>query len=313
MNKQDLDQICRLTDDLLLKRGILKLRIYKKRPPVPVSSPIVKYFAQAMKNQLWMSHCCHGDAIKVLQILLDDANLVTVFAGTGNRTVDFKKLIPKGLKNNKTWEELSYMMLNYTSKGKGAGEFFFPFVAQDCQLIKSSEGKHDGLINGLISEYKKDGASLTPYPKVLRVIDDAVDKVFQGNRPGPLSTTDKRSKGQNFARFRTWLDAQKNPQQILNDFFAMLWPEQNTTALVAKLLVEKDGQKFYNIIGQHVCCTYQKIDGWQQLIVIGKTSLVIIEDPSNLSMFPELKFKWITKRGGDTQSLCDGYANIKIE
>lgn len=302
----------RLCNELLIKRGILKVKTFKRKPSTVAGTPINQYFATMFRNHIWASHCENGDGFEVLKTLMDDSKLVNVFSGRGNREIHFSKLIPVGLKNSKTWNSLSDMMLEFTSKGKGAGEFYFPFVAKDCKLIKSSEGKHDGLINGLVSEYKKDGASLTPYHKSLRVIDDAVNKIFQGHRPGPLNPGSK-SNGQSFDNFRQWLDSQKNPSKILFDFFGMLWPNQDVTRLIDKIKLENNGQKFYNTVGQHVLHAYKDIDKWQQLIVIGKKKLVIIEDPSDLSMFKTLKFKWVTKRGGDNQSLSDGYVNLKIE
>jgi len=322
--KSDLEKMNDAVSALLVKRGILKYKTFKRKPKIVTGTPIQLYFLKIFQNQLWASHCKYKDSDRlfvsptydgfdVLNILSDDANLVKVFSDRGNREVFMADMTPKGLKGNPVWQELSYVILEYTSKGKGAGEFFFPIVAIDCHFIKTTVGKHDGLLNGLISEYKKDGASLTPYFKSMRTIDQAVKDVFDGNRPGPLNPNGK-SKNQSFDNFREWLDSQsEKPEVLLAKFFDKLWPGQNVQTLIEKIKDEKDGQKFYNHVGQHVMSVYKDIDKFDQLIIIGKTKLVIIEDPTDLSMFKTIKFKWVTERGGDNQSLCDGYVNIKIE
>ena len=139
------------------------------------------------------------------------------------------------------------------------------------------------------------------------------NRVFQGNRPGPLNPNTK-SKGQSFARWEQWFKAQPDQEQILLEYFTNLYPGRDVAQMCANLMQYKDGRDFYNIIGREVLKWYKEIDQWNSLIIIDQDKKIMtnIADVNNLDMFVDLKFDWKNERGGDTQAITDGYVNIRV-
>lgn len=262
----------------------------------------------------WLSHCRHGDGFEMLDILIDDDQLIGGEKFNSNFLLKFEDLYPEKLKNNKTWQSLMPLLVAFKGKGLGAGELYLALVIQGW-TFERTDGKGDGKVAGGIRELKNNGASLKPHTdSQWRAINDLNETVFQGNRPGPIKPN-KNSKGQSFDKFISWFSQQSNKAEILTEYFTKLWPGVNTKNLVKKLTKITDAQEFYNAVGAHVLAQYKTIDKWDSLIVIDQENMVManIADPSNLTMFPTMKFAWMTQRGGDSQAVCDGYVNIKVQ
>jgi hypothetical protein len=179
--------------------------------------------------------------------------------------------------------------------------------------FERKDGKGDGKVAGGIRELKKNGASLKPLAKELRVQNELNKMVFQGNRPGPLNPNTK-SKGQSFARWEQWFKAQSNQEQILLEYFTNLYPGRDVVQMCTNLMHYKDGKDFYNIIGREVLKWYNEVDKWDSLIIIKEEEMIMtnIADVNNLTLFKNIKFEWKSERGADTQAITDGYVNIKI-
>jgi hypothetical protein len=261
----------------------------------------------------WLAHCRHGDGFEMLSILSNDKNLITGEQFNSNFRRKFEELYPAPLRSNKTWQALMPLLVAFKGKGLGAGELYLALVIQGW-TFERTDGKGDGKVAGGIRELKNNGASLKPHEDTQRrIINELNERVFQSNRPGPLNPN-KNSQGQSFERFIRWFSQQSNKKEILTEYFTNLWPGVDTKALVKKLVGIKDGQEFYNTVGAHVLAQYKSIDKWDSLVVLDQENMVMVNiaDPADPAILKNVKFNWMTQRGGDSQAVCDGYVNIVI-
>jgi len=289
-------------DSLFAKKGML---------PGKKSKVIILSFYNHFLAQAWRYHSEYGDGVQMLNILLNDSSLI----GGEQFNKNFYGDIPqqKELKFNKTWNKLKPSIIRFNGERIGAGEFYFPFVIQGWKFQKDG-GTSDGYVAGGKREIKFGQASLKPIANAShRVIDDLTATVFEGNRVGPLKPN-KNSQGQSFERWLAWFDQRDNKEQKLLEFFTPLYLGQDVGPMCKKLIDARACKDFYYVVGSYVIMWYKDIDNFDSLILIDidKMKMANIADVSDLTMFPTLKFDWVTKRGGDIRQLADGYVNVKI-
>lgn len=311
MNKEELLKMDGMVQDLLIKRGHLSWKKFKNAKKSPRLEGQLA-FLDFLQSQLCRAHIMHGDGFEMLDLLSDDQNLIDGAVFDANFENTFDKLYSPELNANQCWQHIMPSVISLKGERVGAGELFLSLVVKGWELQKSKSGKGDGSIGGKMREIKEEGGSLKPLSDHNhRIIDELVKTVFQGHRPGPLNESTK-SQGQSWHKWLSWFNAQSNQREILTKFFSQLYKDHSVTDLVEQLMGVQDGQEFYNIVGQHVLRWYQQIDNWDSLIIIDKNTqkLTNIKDVNNLSMFPDLKFQWVTARSGDVRQHADGYVNI---
>jgi hypothetical protein len=277
-----------------------------KRKMMPSKKVGLKAFCDYFLAFAWLAHCREGDGFEMLEILFDDANLVSGEQFNKNFVLKFEKLYPAKLKTNKAWQRLLPHLVKFKGKGVGVGELYLAIVIQNWSFERT-KGKGDGKVAGGIRELKKNGASLKPLSKSLRVQDELTRVIFEGHRPGPITK---------FNKFQEWIDTKTNAEEIYVNYFSQLYPGRNINKMCKDLVKAKTGREFYDTIGREVLRWYKSVDNWDSLVVIDEKNMVIanIADPSDegLKIFYNIKFDWKTERGGDTQALSDGYVNITI-
>lgn len=289
-------------DQLLTKRGMM---------PGRKDKVIIKSFREHFHAQAWYYHSIYGDGAEMFDLLIDDQLLI---GGERFNSNFYEEIFEQPqLKTNKTWQSLKPSLIQFKGERIGAGEFYFPFVIQGWEFSKDG-GKGDGFVAGGKREIKFGGASLKPTKNPShRAIDRLNQTVFKGNRPGP-EKPGSTSRGQSWDRWYQWFQQQKNPKEILTEYFTELYPDHDISGLVDDLLQADTCRKMYDTVGRYVLDWYKKIDGWDSLVIIDlkKNRILNIADVTDLSKFPKLEFAWVTARSGDVRQHADGYVNVKI-
>lgn len=264
----------------------------------------LKDFCKYFTAFAWLAHTKGGDGDAMIDILMDDDKLVGGDVFNTNFSLKFDQLYPKALEGNKAWKYLMPALVGFKGKGKGVGEMYLALVVQGW-TIDRVDGKGDGKVAGGTRELKKNGASLKPIAKAIRVQDALNQTVFEGHRAGPVT---------NFSEHREWILTKSNGVDIYKEYFGKLYPGRNIDKLAEDLYNATTGADFNNIIGRQVLEWYKDVDKWDSLIIVDqdKETIANIADVNNLSHLPNVKFEWKSERGGDTQALTDGYVNIKI-
>lgn len=264
----------------------------------------LKDFCDYFTAFAWLAHTKGGDGDAMLDVLMDDSKLVGGDVFNQNFSLKFEQLYPKALEHNKAWKILMPSIVGFKGKGKGVGEMYLALVVQGW-TIDRVDGKGDGKVAGGIRELKKNGASLKPVAKAIRIQDDLNRTVFEGHRAGPVTK---------FSDHREWILTKKDGVAVYKEYFGKLYPGRDVNKLAEDLYQANTGAEFNNIIGRQVLEWYKDVDHWDSLIIVDqdKETIANIANVNNLSHLPNLKFEWKSERGGDTQALTDGYVNIKI-
>lgn len=264
----------------------------------------LKDFCDYFTAFAWLAHTKGGDADAMLDVLMDDTKLVGGDMFNTNFSLKFEQLYPKALEGNQAWKHLMPALVGFKGKGKGVGEMYLALVVQGWSIDRV-DGKGDGKVAGGIRELKKNGASLKPVAKAIRIQDQLNQTVFEGHRAGPVTK---------FSEHREWILTKSNGVDIYKEYFGKLYPGRDIDSLAERLYNVTTGTDFNNIIGHQVLEWYKDVDKWDSLIIVDqdKETIANIADVSNLKHLPNIKFEWKSERGGDTQALTDGYVNIKI-
>jgi len=303
----EFNDFCSLTKSLLSKRQLLGTR--KKG---------VESFCDAFRSFGWFYHTEHKDGFEMLNSLLDDNNLFDGNLFNTNFALDILSFWPK-LKDNKTWNSLIHKIIGFTAERIGAGEFFLCLTVAGWEYKIDSKG--DGYVAHGKREVKANTASLKPNTNTQsRIIDEINRTILDGHRLGPLNETTK-SNGQSFANGLIWLRAQGDitaQVSILTRYFTKLYPGKDINDIINmcdRLVKTDDGQEFYNIIGIQVLIWYKNADKWESLSIVDTETMkfVNIADITDFNALSAIKFEWISKRGGDTRTMGDGYVNVSIK
>jgi hypothetical protein len=237
-----------------------------------------------------------------MSLLEDDLNLTDSKILNTNFRKPLTDLISTKLKNDPIFMKLFPILLDNNGKGVGAGELALPLILAGYTFSNDS----DGMFDGKKVEIKKSGASLKPVKTGVTekgLVDKLNKKYWNGTVPG------KKSK----KKFQNHINAVKNPDDYAN-YFAELYVGCDTTILSeAVKSCYNDATKFCNAVGEFAMCEYQRIEGFNNILIIdSETGIVVnIADTSNLSGLG-LKFSPVLSRGKDTQAIADGYVNISI-
>ena len=244
-----------------------------------------------------------GSAEKTLSLLEEDENLTPYTIFRNNFRKKISELISEPLMNDPIFPLLFDILVDNKGKGIGAGELVLPLIISHYEFSTDSDGKTpDGK-----TELKKTGASLKPIKKgVTRegLVDDLNDKYFKGTAPGYL---DKKL-------FKEHIDTVTDPK-VYSDYFKELYPIYDTTELSESVLTcYKDPVLFCEAVGKFALSNYQRVDGWNNIIIIDteKNVVVNIKDVTDIDGLG-LNFKPKFRRNGDTQAIGDGYVNVSIK
>tara|TARA_R110002020_G_scaffold263481_1_gene478162 strand:- start:690 stop:1565 length:876 start_codon:yes stop_codon:yes gene_type:complete len=244
-----------------------------------------------------------GNAEKTLRLLEEDENLTPYTIFGNNFRKNISELISEPLMNDSIFPQLFDILVDNKGKGVGAGELVLPLIISHYEFKNSSDGKTpDGK-----TELKKSGASLKPIKKgVTRegLVDVLNDKYFKGTAPGYV---DKKL-------FKKHIDTVTDPK-VYGDYFEELYPSCDTIELFESVLTcYKDPVLFNEAVGKFALSNYQRVDGWNNIIIIDtekKNVVVNIKDVNNIDELG-LKFTPKFKRKKDTQAVADGYVNVTI-
>ena len=105
-----------------------------------------------------------SSAEQTLELLEDDANLVSSDIFNKNFRATFEDLIPDILLNDAIFPNLFKQLLGCNGKGIGIGELVLPIIMTEYSFSVVSDGE---MLNGDKVEIKKNGASLKPVKKGL--------------------------------------------------------------------------------------------------------------------------------------------------
>jgi len=244
-----------------------------------------------------------GSAEKTLSLLEEDENLTSYTIFRNNFRKKISELISEPLMNDEIFPRLFDVLVDNKGKGIGAGELVLPLIISHYEFSTDSDGKTpDGK-----TELKKNGASLKPIEKGVTqegLVDKLNKKYFKGKAPGYLRKD----------LFKKHTDTVTDPK-VYKYYFEELYPTCDTTELFESVLTcYKDPVLFREAVGKFALSNYQRVDGWNNIIIIDtekKNVVVNIKDVNNID---ELGLKFTPKlvRKKDTQAIADGYVNVKI-
>ena len=255
----------------------------------------------------------YGHTEEVLSILENVDNLQNPNTLLTNFNRSFKDLYPKGLENNKLFEHCFKTVLNFKGKGVGVGELAMPFLFRDYRFSNVNDGVFTNDSNEYRTELKNGkSASLKINKKGAKgVAEVQVDKIVEKYLGGTRPCMKQPSEVDAFKAFIT-----KNGPQCLIDAYTELYPYKDISELTTEILngAWKDTDRLRLAVGRFALKEYQKIDGWDTLMVVrtDKMILVNIADIFDIDSLG-LEFTPKMKRGGDTQAVPDGYVNISIQ
>ena len=244
-----------------------------------------------------------GNAEKTLSLLEEDKHLTpyTIFRSNFRKAIS--ELISYPLKNDPIFLSLFNVLVDNNGKGIGAGELVLPLIISHYAFSTDSDGKTpDGK-----TELKKNGASLKPIKKgVTRegLVDELNKRYFQGAAPGYVRKD----------LFKNHIETVTDPS-VYRDYFQELYPTCDTTELVKTVLTCWQNPVLFNeAVGKFALNNYQKVDGWNNIIIIDtekKNVVVNINDVTDIDGLG-LKFSPMFRRKKDTQAIADGYVNVNI-
>ena len=243
-----------------------------------------------------------GSAEKTLSLLEEDENLTHYSIFRNNLRKAISELISDPLMNDEIFPRLFDVLVDNKGKGIGVGELVLPLIISDYEFSTDSDGKTpDGK-----TELKKNGASLKPIEKGVTqegLVDKLNEKYFKGTAPGYLKKD----------LFKKHIETVTDPI-VYRDYFRELYPTCDTTELVERVLTcYKDPVLFREAVGKFALSNYQRVDGWNNIIIIDtkKNVVVNISDVTDIDGLG-LKFSPMFRRKKDTQAIADGYVNVNI-
>lgn len=265
-----------------------------------------------------------GNVFQMLAMLMDDDNLSEISILNENFICgDVSDLLKGELKNHPIFLKLIPVIIESKGKGVGEGELLLPFIFKDYQFSNESDGEF--ILNGqkFKVEVKKSGASL----KVIETgvtkkghVDELNKEYFKGTCPGYLDkfTTDKSTK-ESRNLFQEHLDSIKDPNDY-REYFEELYPTAcpDLREKMIKNVIEnyEDPIKVTQILGQFALESYQKLEGWNNIITFKKTKngykIGNIKETRSEEILNNYKFQPKCKRGKDSQAIADGYVNISF-
>ena len=290
----DINDIDDTADKLLVKRNIRGQHIAVDRFCDDFKA-YLSYYALKSGNL--------ANAVKTLNLLENNANLVNSEIFNKNFRAPFKDLIPDILLNDPVFPDLFERLLHSNGKGIGIGELVLPLIINRYSFSVVSDGE---MANGNKTEIKKNGASLKPVKTGLTVkglVDKLNEKYFNGTVPG---MSDKK-------KFKAHISTITDPK-VYADYFKELYVGCDTTELAEDVIkCYTDSVAFNNVVGKFALKNYQRVDGWSNILYIDdeKMTVVNIADVEDIDGLG-LKFTPKFKRGLDTQAIADGYVNVKI-
>jgi len=284
--------------NLLISRGIL-----------PAIHDASERFAGDFLAYGWLFHCEHGDGLEMFDLLTDDNNLNDGTKFDTNFSGNLQDLIVEPLLKNKTFSNILSVLLNNKAKGVGVGELILPLLIKGWRFSNES----DGLLNGTKREIKNNGASLKPVATGVTekgIIDQLNKKYFNGVRPGQKKTHAIH------ARYIASLE-ENTRSEVYQKYFEELYPSQNVTELAKALLDNIQSVDEYNsILGKTILGWYQKVDGWNSIVIIDPDTMDIVNvsdvDSINTEDGIKLSFRSVMARGNDTQAVPHGYVNVSM-
>ena len=268
-----------------------------------------------MKN--FRAHLVHDhvfgklDADVILSILENDECLVDPSILLTNFSVSIFDLFPSDLQNNKAFRKLFGILTESKGKGVGMGELALPLIIRDFRFSNSNDGEF--YIGDQIYKVEvKNGESSSL--KILKAavtqqgfIDKLNETYFNGTAPG------MRSPKEFMKHLKTILDP-----KVYIKYFAELWPGTDQRELIEEVVTNeayKDMVKMCNALGKFALKEYQKIDGWNNIIMINMKEMVLVNVADTSANIDNLKIKFTPKmkRLSDKQAVPDGYVNISIQ
>ena len=242
-----------------------------------------------------------GDANTTLELLEDDANLVSSDLLNTNFSTTFEDLLPSALHNDPIFPKLFRKLIDNKGKGVGVGELALPLIIAGYSFSNDSDGVLDC---GAKVEIKKKGASLKPVKGGLTkkgIVDELNKKYFNGTVPGMKIKS----------KFNKHLNEVKDPS-VYADYFAELYVGCDTSELAKEVEdVYTDKIAFCTAVGKFALKNYKRVDGWNNIMFVDdeKMRLLNIADVDNVDDLG-LRFHPVLRRGGDTQAIADGYVNV---
>lgn len=284
--------------NLLISRGIL-----------PAIHDASERFAGDFLAYGWLFHSEYGDGSEMFELLTDDNNLNDGTKFDTNFSGNLQELIVEPLLKNKTFSSILSVLLNNKAKGVGVGELILPLLIKGWRFSNES----DGLLNGTKREIKNNGASLKPVATGVTekgIIDHLNKKYFNGVRPGQKKTHAIH------AKYISSLEESKQIE-VYQKYFEELYPGQEITELAKDLLANIQSVDEYNsILGKTILGWYQKVDGWNSIVIIDPDTMDIVNVSDVNSINTEggikLSFRSVMARGNDTQAVPDGYVNVSM-
>jgi len=258
-------------------------------------------FIQKMIDVIVMGEQRYHDGLELLEFLsISDYKIPYTFFNQ-HGTFKWVDILHPVLLKNKTFLRLKAEIFNISAKGVGKGEYFLLVMVEDYKL---GSGKIDGEAGNIKIQLKdSNGGSCKPDPNPQHRIIDHLNKImFNGYIP-----------------FRKdWfslLENKKDNIQTLTEYFTKLqptWEESTISTTVNEMVKNFNNQQLVSdLYSKEVLKAYKRIDEFDCIVLPSIDEITIINDfdniPSNVKLKPQMR------RGGDTQSLADGFVNISIK
>ena len=283
--------------------------LFKKRNlhPEDIKNDLNNTFYHTLKNDGWYEHSKNGDGFKMLDVLMNDEFLATLW--DNNVRTSLYDVIPE-LSDNKTFRNIVARLARVSNKGTGVGEILWML------LFKNSEhSTHDIFTSGKAGEAKKFDGGCLKSTDVARFLatDKAREKYFDGVDLFYNGRTKKI-----ISENTEWWNKNGDSKKV-RGYFSEVYPMLSDSELDewTNIFMDSigDSKKLNNAIGMKIYNLYKDIDGFDFFVLINPTKnldLIYIVDMDDTDfVMNNISFKVMGSRGADTNALGDGYAKIK--
>lgn len=266
-----------------------------------------------------------GDVFEMINILMDDSNLSDVSILNKNFIYgNVSDLLKPILKDNLIFRSLLPHIIISNDKGVGEGELLFPLIFKHYNFSNKSDGEfYSGGDKSKVEkvEVKKTSRvkGTSPQAASLKVIktgdtdkglaDKLNKRYFNGAPPGMIRKN----------LVQKHIESIDDPN-VYRKYFEELYPTAcpDLREKMIKNVIEnyRDPIKVNQILGQFALESYQKLEGWNNIIILEKNDkgyrISNINDVTDLDFLENFEFSPKLSRGRDSQAIADGYVNIQI-